>query len=146
MSKTFSGTDTPTAKSDIKSNSEVKGTIDKMPPHLLQLHEDGNMAKPLVTVDLDGTVTIHQKGKEEKAAEIFWNAVQTHLRLDPILQEIRNTMSLKERLCKSKKIMSRALNMFKTNLQNSNEDHPDMEAIFEAIALIETFPDYKIQA
>jgi len=130
----------------IESVPEETQITNQMQPHLLQLYEDGNMSKPLVTIDMCGTVTIHQKGKEEKAAEIFWEAVQTHLRMDPILQEVQNTMLLKDKLHDSKKTIGIALDLLKLKLIESKVDLKDLEDVNVAISLTETFPDFKLEA
>jgi ArsR family metal-binding transcriptional regulator len=47
------------------------------PTYLLSIY---NQEGPIVTIDYDGTVTMHQHGKEKEAAEIFWEAMADHFK------------------------------------------------------------------
>ena len=46
------------------------------PPDGYLMKIDNQYGRPLVTIDQSGLVTIHEKCGEDKAAEMFWSAIQ----------------------------------------------------------------------
>lgn len=87
------------------------------PSYLLEIHND----KPIATIGHDGTVTIHQKGADKEAAELFWASMQ--IKGQTLFSQIAD---LQSKVC--------VLKMKNTNLEEYN-DVLSAELRYAAVAL-----------